>query len=47
MSVKDIRQNLDTVRGHLVEFPTKFLSFEDLQSEAIPLIGSAMQELYT
>ncbi|CAO3630936.1 unnamed protein product [Mucor hiemalis] len=47
MSVRDIRQNLDTVRGHLVEFPTKFLSFEDLQKDAIPIIGSAMQELYT
>ena len=47
MSVQEVRKNLDTVRGHLVEFPTKFLMFEDLQSEAIPLIGSAMQELYT
>lgn len=47
MSVREIRQNLDTVKGHLVEFPTEFLSHEDLQSEAIPLIGSAMQELYT
>lgn len=47
MSVREIRQNLDTVRGHLVEFPTKFLCFEDLQKDAIPVIGSAMQELYT
>lgn len=47
MSVHEIRQQLDSVRGHLVEFPTKFLSFEDLQGEAIPIVGGAMQELYT
>lgn len=47
MSVHEVRQHLDTIRGHLVEFPSKFLSFEDLQGEAIPLVGPAMQELYT
>ncbi|KAI8085326.1 hypothetical protein BDF21DRAFT_379811 [Thamnidium elegans] len=47
MSVHEVRQELNKIRGHLVEFPTKFLSFEDLQGEAIPFIGSAMQELYT
>lgn len=47
MPVHEVRQHLDTIRGHLVEFPTKFLSFEDLQGEAIPFVGGAMQELYT
>lgn len=47
MTVQQVRQHLDTVRGHLVEFPTKFLSFEDLQGEAIPIVGAAVQELYT
>lgn len=47
MSVHEVRQHLDIIRGHLVEFPSKFLSFEDLQGEAIPLVGPAMQELYT
>ncbi|KAI9248403.1 hypothetical protein BY458DRAFT_560172 [Sporodiniella umbellata] len=47
MSVQDIRENLDKIRGHLVEFPTKFLSFEDLQGDSIPIVGGAVQELYT
>lgn len=47
MSVQQVRGHLDTVRGHLVEFPTKFLSLENLQSEAIPIVDAAVQELYT
>jgi phospholipase D1/2 len=47
MSLQQVREQLDTIRGHLVEFPTKFLSFEDLQGEAIPIVGSTVQELYT
>lgn len=47
MSVREIRQNLDTIRGHLVEFPTKFLCHEDLQGEAIPIVGAQIQDLYT
>ncbi|CAO0797085.1 unnamed protein product [Mucor circinelloides] len=47
MSVNEVRQHLDNIRGHLVEFPTKFLSFEDLQGQSIPLVGAATQHLYT
>jgi phospholipase D1/2 len=47
MSVQKVRNNLDMIRGHLVEFPSKFLCCEDLQGEAIPVVGPAMQELYT
>ncbi|KAI9487461.1 MAG: hypothetical protein EXX96DRAFT_553340 [Benjaminiella poitrasii] len=47
MKLEDIKKHLSTIRGHLVEFPTKFLSFEDLQNESIPIVGAAMQELYT
>jgi phospholipase D1/2 len=47
MPVEDIKENLNKVQGHLVEFPLKFLSFEDLQSDAIPVVGAAVQELYT
>ncbi|KAI8048754.1 uncharacterized protein B0P05DRAFT_500311 [Gilbertella persicaria] len=47
MSVDEVRKQLSTIRGHLVEFPLHFLQFEDLQGEAIPIVGSAVQELYT
>ncbi|CEP13720.1 hypothetical protein [Parasitella parasitica] len=47
MPLQEVRQHLDTVRGHLVEFPTKFLSFEDLQGQSIPIVGAATQHLYT
>ncbi|KAI8886590.1 phospholipase D/nuclease [Backusella circina FSU 941] len=47
MSVKEVRNSLDQIQGHLVEFPTKFLSFEDLQGDAIPVVGGTLQDLYT
>ncbi|KAG1152416.1 hypothetical protein G6F37_000260 [Rhizopus arrhizus] len=47
MTVDEIRKHLDTIRGHLVEFPTKFLCYEDLQGDSIPVVGAAVQELYT
>ncbi|KAI7906737.1 uncharacterized protein BX663DRAFT_497470 [Cokeromyces recurvatus] len=47
MSLEEIKKHLSKIRGHLVEFPTKFLCCEDLQSESIPVVGSTMQELYT
>ncbi|KAI8884179.1 phospholipase D/nuclease [Backusella circina FSU 941] len=47
MPLKDVKDNLNKIQGHLVEFPLKFLSFEDLQSDAIPVVGAAVQELYT
>lgn len=47
MSVQEIRKQLDTIRGHLVEFPTKFLSYEDLQGQSIPFVSAATQHLYT
>ncbi|KAI8393433.1 uncharacterized protein BYT42DRAFT_551022 [Radiomyces spectabilis] len=47
MSVKEIRQNLSRIRGHLVEFPYTFLENINLKDEAIPFIDDAMQELYT
>lgn len=47
MPVQEIRENLDKIHGHLVEFPTKFLSYEDLQGDSIPIVGGAVQELYT
>lgn len=47
MSVSQVRQHLDNIRGHLVEFPTQFLSFEDLQGQSIPLVSAATQHLYT
>lgn len=47
MSVDDIRDQLSNIRGHLVEFPYKFLEGIDLQGESIPFIGDDIQELYT
>ncbi|KAI7896962.1 uncharacterized protein EV154DRAFT_490014 [Mucor mucedo] len=47
MSVEDIRDQLSNIRGHLVEFPYKFLEGIDLQGESIPFIGDDIQELYT
>lgn len=47
MSVQEIRENLDKIHGHLVEFPTQFLRFEDLQGSSLPIVGTAVQELYT
>ncbi|KAI8370759.1 hypothetical protein EDC96DRAFT_502234 [Choanephora cucurbitarum] len=47
MSVHEVRKHLSAIRGHLVEFPLDFLRDEDLQGEAIPIVGSAVQELYT
>ncbi|KAI8990852.1 hypothetical protein BDF20DRAFT_908690 [Mycotypha africana] len=47
MSLQEVRQKLSVVHGHLVEFPTKFLSCEDLQGESIPIVGASVQELYT
>lgn len=47
MSVDDIRGHLSNIRGHLVEFPYRFLEGVDLQGESIPFIGDDIQELYT
>ncbi|KAG0171892.1 hypothetical protein DFQ28_003801 [Apophysomyces sp. BC1034] len=47
MSVDDIRENLGRIRGHLVEFPYKFLENVDLAGESIPFISNLTQELYT
>ncbi|KAF7727305.1 hypothetical protein EC973_007821 [Apophysomyces ossiformis] len=47
MSVEEIRENLGLIRGHLVEFPYKFLENVDLAEESIPFISNLTQELYT
>lgn len=47
MPVEDIVQTLDQVRGHLVEFPLKFLEQVDLQGESVPFLGDDINELYT
>jgi phospholipase D1/2 len=47
MPIKQVRDTLDQIQGHLVEFPTKFLCFEDLQGDSIPLVGASLQDLYT
>ncbi|KAG0174673.1 hypothetical protein DFQ28_005271 [Apophysomyces sp. BC1034] len=47
MPVREIREQLGRVRGHLVEFPYHFLEKVDLQGESIPLISNLTQELYT
>ncbi|KAI7858196.1 hypothetical protein BDC45DRAFT_499033 [Circinella umbellata] len=47
MSVSVIREELSKIRGHLVEFPHKFLEEIDMQGESIPFITDAVQELYT
>lgn len=47
MSVDEIRDHLSNIRGHLVEFPYKFLEGVDLQGESIPFVGDDIQELYT
>lgn len=47
MSVEEIRDQLSNIRGHLVEFPYRFLEGVDLQGESIPFIGDDIQELYT
>lgn len=47
MPVSVIRQELSQIRGHLVEFPTKFLENVDMKGESIPFLSDAVQELYT
>ena len=47
MPVSVIREELSKIRGHLVEFPYKFLEDIDMQGESIPFITGAVQELYT
>ena len=47
MPVAVIREELSKVRGHLVEFPYKFLEDVDMKGESIPFITDAVQELYT
>ncbi|CAO3597157.1 unnamed protein product [Absidia cylindrospora] len=47
MPVELIVDTLDQVRGHLVEFPLKFLEQVDLQGESVPFLGDDINELYT
>ncbi|KAI9493053.1 hypothetical protein BDB00DRAFT_825220 [Zychaea mexicana] len=47
MPVSVIREELSKVRGHLVEFPYKFLEDIDMKGESIPFVTDAVQELYT
>ncbi|KAI8329868.1 hypothetical protein BC941DRAFT_463630 [Chlamydoabsidia padenii] len=47
MPVDEIIDTLGEVRGHLVEFPLKFLEKVDLQGESVPFLGDDINELYT
>ncbi|SAM04497.1 hypothetical protein [Absidia glauca] len=47
MPVDEIVDTLSTVRGHLVDFPLKFLEQVDLQGESVPFLGDDINELYT
>lgn len=47
MPVEIIVDTLNKVKGHLVEFPLKFLEKVDLSGESIPFLGDDINELYT
>ncbi|CAO3621262.1 unnamed protein product [Cunninghamella echinulata] len=47
MPVEIIVDTLTKVKGHLVEFPLKFLEQIDLAGESVPFLGDDINELYT
>ena len=44
---KEVRSRLESIQGHLVDFPTRYLSEEDLQPSKLAKEGIIQQELWT